>query len=433
MQVATETMKAPSKSSLYNPKVAWLALVGGLLIYFVNSAAQYKVPPIMVELNEALGLSLVDSGWLMSIMSLLGLVLALPAGAIIEKIGVKWATVAAASFQLVGSLVGTFATGFGLMLFSRALEGVALGLCNVSAFAVIAAFFPPEKRGLPNSLNTASYTVSVFLMMNVAVPLNTDFGWQGVWWFVNALSVLALLAALFFIPGKSHEVDFEDNKTIGETQERISIKRLLTTPAIWIIPCVFIVFNIGYYGISTYGPTYLVETVGADQATANLAVSWMSLVGLPAALIAGVALDKIKVKNRKWIAAAAMFLLAVGYFLAFSMPSVESETALLIFVGFVCTIVPVSLYTIGPDTIPSAAYAAIIIAIVTFGQNIGMTLGPLVVGYIVDAAGAFEACAVPLGVLAVIGGIIMMFVKVRPAKGSEKQDGDASLVADGGE
>lgn len=433
MQEATQVAKTPSKSSLYNPKVAWLALVGGLLIYFVNSAAQYKVPPIMVELNEALGLSLADSGWLMSIMSLLGLIMALPAGAIIEKIGVKWATVAAAAFQLVGSLVGTFATGFGVMLFSRALEGVALGLCNVSAFAVIAAFFPPEKRGLPNSLNTASYTVSVFLMMNVAVPLNTDFGWQGVWWFVNALSVLALLAALFLIPGKAHEIDFEDNKEIGDTKEKISMKRLLTTPAIWIIPCVFIAFNIGYYGISTYAPTYLVDTVGADMATADLAVSWMSLVGLPAALIAGVALDRIKVQNRKWIAAAAMFLLAIGYFMAFSMPSVESEAALLIFIGFVCTFVPVALYTIGPDTIPSAAYAAIILAIVTFGQNIGMTLGPLVVGYIVDAAGAFEACAAPLGILAVIGGIIMLFVKVRPMKGLEKQDGETKPASESAE
>ena len=125
-----------------------------------------------------------------------------------------------------------------------------------------------------------------------------------------------------------------------------------------------------------------------------------------------------------------MFLLAIGYFMAFSMPSVESEAALLIFIGFVCTFVPVALYTIGPDTIPSAAYAAIILAIVTFGQNIGMTLGPLVVGYIVDAAGAFEACAAPLGILAVIGGIIMLFVKVRPMKGLEKQDGETKPASE---
>ena len=53
-------------------------------------------------------------------------------------------------------------------------------------------------------------------------------------------------------------------------------------------------------------------------------------------------------------------------------------------------------------------------AIVTFGQNLGMTLGPLVVGYIVDAFGGnFTACSIPLALLAAVGGFIMLFVKVK--------------------
>ncbi|WP_139650603.1 MFS transporter [Raoultibacter phocaeensis] len=399
----------------YNPRVAWLALIGGAAIYFVNSAAQYKIPPIMLELNQALGLTLSESAWLMSVMSLFGLILALPAGGIIMKLGVKWTTVIAAGFQLVGSLIGTFATGFELMLVSRALEGVALGLCNVVSFAVVTSFFPAEKRGVPNSCITALFTISVFMMMNVAVPLDISFGWQGIWWFVNILSVLAVLAALFLIPSKDKEVNFDDDAEVSDLKEKINYKKLLSTPAIWILPLVFIAFNIGYYGISTYMPTYLVEGVGADQATANFAVSWNSLVGLPAALIIGVVLNKVKIEHRKYVTAVTMFALAVCYFVAFGMPTVESAAFLLIFMGFICTFVPISLYTIGPDVIPSAAYAAIILAIVTFGQNLGMTLGPLVVGYIVDAAGTFAACSMPLAVIAVIGGLIMFFVKVKKA------------------
>ena len=110
---------AQAEQKKYQPRVAWMALIGGLLIYFVNSAAQYKVPPIMIDLNNALGLSIVQSGWLMSVMSLLGLILAIPAGFIIMKLGVRWATVLAAAFQLLGSLIGTFATGFEIMSVGR--------------------------------------------------------------------------------------------------------------------------------------------------------------------------------------------------------------------------------------------------------------------------------------------------------------------------
>ena len=45
------TSKTSKALPQYQPRVAWMALIGGLLIYFVNSAAQYKVPPIM-KLNH---------------------------------------------------------------------------------------------------------------------------------------------------------------------------------------------------------------------------------------------------------------------------------------------------------------------------------------------------------------------------------------------
>lgn len=404
----------------YNPRVAWLAFVGGVAIYFANSAAQYKIPPIMIELNEALGMTLVESGWLMSVMSLLGLILALPAGGIIMKLGVRWATVLAASIQLVGSLIGTFAGGFGLMMASRALEGVALGLCNVVSFAVVTSFFPPEKRGVPNSLVTAMCTVSVFMMMNIAVPITSSFDWQGLWWFINLLSVLAVLAAFFLIPGKSEEINFDEGEA-GALAEKVDYKKLLTNRSMWIVPIIFVLFNIGYYGISTYMPTYLVEGVGADQAAANLATSWNMLAGLPAALVAGVVLNKLQVRHRKYVTAAAMIILGACYFTSFMMPTVAAATAVMVILGFFCTFVPVSLYTIGPDIIPSVAYAAIILAIVTFGQNVGMTLGPLVVGYIVELLGDWVACSAPLAIMAIIGGVMAFFINVGGSDGERRQ------------
>lgn len=408
----------------YNPKVAWLAFIGGAAIYFANSAAQYKIPPIMLELNEALGLTLVESGWLMSIMSLLGLILALPTGPIIMKLGVKWATVLAASVQLVGSLIGTFAGGFELMMVSRALEGVALGLCNVVSFAVVTAFFPPEKRGIPNSLVTSMYLVAVFMMMNVAVPITSAFEWQGLWWFANILSALSVLAALFLIPGKSEEINFDEDEAEA-SDEKVDYKKLLTNRSMWFAPLIFVLFNIGAYGVSTYMPTYLVDGVGADQATANLAASWNMFAGLPAALVVGVLLNKLQVRHRKYTTAVAMFVLAACYFAAFTVPTIGLAIAVMVLLGFFSSFVPVSLYTIGPDIIPSAAYAAIILAIVTFGQNLGMTLGPLVVGYIVELLGDWAACAWPLGIMAIIGGVLALFIKVGADDGKKKPELEA--------
>ena len=212
------------------------------------------------------------------------------------------------------------------------------------------------------------------------------------------------------------EVDFDGTAEADSDSEKVDNGKLLSNRSVWIVPIIFVVFNIGYYGLSTYMPTYLVEGVGTDPASANLAVSWQSLVGLPAAIIVGILLDRTQVKNRKYIVGIVMVVLAVCYALAFRMPSVGAATFLMIFTGFIVTFVPVSLYTIGPDIIRKGSYAAIILAIVTFGQNLGMTLGPLFVAYIVDGAGGdWTACAIPMGALALIGGIIAFFIKVQAA------------------
>lgn len=388
-------------------------MLGGLFIYFTNSACQYKVPPIMTDLCDALNMTIAQAGWLMSIMSLLGLILAIPAGFIIMKLGTRNATVLTAVINLVGSVVGTFATGFGLMMVSRALEGVALGLVSVVSFQVSTAFFPPEKRGLPNACVTVAYVVSYFAMMNVATPLNEAFGWTGLWWACNVMSLIAVALAWFCIPGKDSEPDFAAAENATASRGKVDYKKLLTNPGLYCIVICFVVFNIGYYGITTYMPTYLTDVVGADAGTANFAISWNAIAGAPAALVAGFLMGRVGLNNRRWIPALAMLVLAVMYFFAFQMPSVGAAAALLIAAGFVASLVPPSLYTIGPDLIPKAVYAPMILAIVTFGQNLGMTLGPLVVGYTYEAFGTWVSVSVPIGVLAVIGAIVMVFVKVK--------------------
>lgn len=396
----------------YSPRKAWLAFFGGGVIYFVNSACQFKVPPVMIQLSESLNLSVSQGGWLMSIMSLLGLILAIPAGFIMMKLGCRWATVLTAAINLLGSVVGTFATSFGVMMVGRSLEGVALGLVSVVPLAIVTTFFPPEKRGVPNGIMMILFTLSVFFMMNVAAPITNAFNWQGVWWLGNILSVISIFAAYFFIPKKKDEPVIKDSQG-NESKEKINYMKFLKSGSLWCVVITFIGFNIGYFGITTYMPTYLVEGLHISQATANLAVSWNSLAGIPALLLAGYLLDKVGIKRRKLIPAFTMIILAASYFFAFKVTGVGSATFLLIFIGFICCFIPPALYTIGPDIIPKPSYATMIVAIVTLGQNLGMTLGPLVVGYIVEATGNWAASSIPITVAALIGAVLCFLIKTK--------------------
>lgn len=399
---------------VYSSRKAWLAFLGGSVIYFVNSACLYKVPPIIIQLSDSLNLSVSQAGWLMSIMTLFGLVLAIPAGLVLMKLGCKWATVLTAVINLLGSLIGTTAHSFGALMVGRALEGVALGLICVVALSIITSFFPPEKRGVPNGLIQIFFTTSIFMMMNIAAPITNTFNWQGVWWFTNVASVIGVLAAYFFIPQKKDEPVYAENTNGSQTLEKINYTKLLRSGSLWCVVIAFIGFNIGYFGITTYMPTYLVEGLKVNQATANLAVSWNGLAGIPALLLAGYLLDKVGIKKRKFIPAITMIILAISYFFAFKVTGIGTATFVLIFIGFVCCVIPPSLFTIGPDIISNPSYATMIVAIVTLGQNLGMTLGPLVVGYIVELSGGnWAASSMPITVFALIGAALCFLIRVR--------------------
>lgn len=408
----TETTK-----QTYNRAVAWKALFAVLVAYLVGTALKFQVPPIALTLNEELGMSVAQNGWLMSVMAIGFLVMAIPSAPLINKIGSRNATVLACVICLAGTVAGAFAVDFYSMLVTRAIEGIGMGIVLVVSLSVVAEFFPPEKRGLPNSCIAGCYVLSYFLMMNIAAPIADAFSWRGVWWFGAIIAVISVLVALALIPKKGHELGYVEEK-VEESEEswKLDYKVLLTNPATYILPIVFVLFNIGYQGIITYMPTYLVEIVGAEVATANFATSLNALVGLPASLIAGLILNKLAPANRKWLPTATMFVIAVCYFFAFSMPTIASATFLLVAVGFVTCFVPPSLFTMGPDSLPGAAYAAAILAIVTFGQNLGMVLGPIVVGYIVEFAGNWAAVSLPTAVMAAIGGIILIFTKAADTK-----------------
>jgi MFS family permease len=77
------------------------------------------------------------------------LILALPAGIILQKLGPKVAGLIAVGCLMIGSAWGALANGAGLLLASRVLEGVGMGLIAVVAPASIAMWFPREKQGTP--------------------------------------------------------------------------------------------------------------------------------------------------------------------------------------------------------------------------------------------------------------------------------------------
>ena len=188
-----------------SPKVlpyAWVILFAAYLASVMAPLNQFKVPPIMPVLLSTFHIDLTQAGLLMSSIALVGLILSLPAGIILQRLGHKASGLIAVGFIALGSAVGALSGSFNMLLLSRVIEGVGVGLISVVAPATISRWFPPEKQGTPMGLWATWVPVGTVVMYNVAPGLTAVYGWHAVWWFgtIVAFVTMVIFAALMRKP-----------------------------------------------------------------------------------------------------------------------------------------------------------------------------------------------------------------------------------------
>ena len=127
---------------------SWILIAVCLLLFGTAIAStQYKVPVIMSNLMEMFGMDSGSSSWLMSIFTFVGIVLALPTGALAKKIGPKNVLVIAAVVMVVGSLIGAFSSDGMMLIVSRGIEGVAFIFVTICGPLCVQKYVAPDKIG----------------------------------------------------------------------------------------------------------------------------------------------------------------------------------------------------------------------------------------------------------------------------------------------
>ena len=87
---------------------AWVILAVLYITSVASALNQFKVPPVLPVLIRTFNLSLSNAGMLMSIFSFTGILLALPAGFILRRLGLKTTGLIAVGAVFIGSCLGMF-------------------------------------------------------------------------------------------------------------------------------------------------------------------------------------------------------------------------------------------------------------------------------------------------------------------------------------
>ena len=378
----------------------WLMFVALYVSACAVSFNQFKVPPIMGVLAEEFKVSIPEVALLMTAFTIVGIILALPAGLLVGKIGIKPLGIGVLCCLAAGSLLGAFSTSFTMLLVSRILEGCANALILMLGIMLISNWFAPEKVGVPIGVFTTFPALAPLVMLNIGAPISAQFGWQSLWWGGAALAALAILlfAMLIQVPAAA-----PDAAPQGEKPP--SILAGFSNGRAWLLAIAQGAVAVLLFTFLTIYPLIVEGRYGLPTLEANGIASTSGLFGIFVCILSGVLIQKTG--KPALITAISFILLTVT--VAFTFMLGDNTTV------YIVHVLAVSLFTglvipavlaIAPAIAKTPLQIGVTVALVNFVYYIGMAAGAPAVTAVVDASqGQWAPAVVPLVAAGLLGAV----------------------------
>jgi MFS family permease len=414
-------MNEQSAAAPKTPAYAWIILI---VLYMATLSATlnlFKLPPLMTTIQTAFGVDIVKAGKLMSVFSIMGFVLAFPAGYILKRFGIKVTALIAVGAATIGPIIGALAETFTILYAGRFIEGVGMGLIMVTAPLAISLWFPLTNRALPNGLWASSVGVGNMVMLLSAPSIAVSSGWGSVWWITAVFSAISFIvfAVLFRMPKQEEMTAAPEPSPEPESEaveEDSSLLKGIANSNFWMIGIAFGCYNLVAMAIVTFYPQFLEVERGYSLTYDNgilLNASFVTALVLGVPILTGPLGGYIsdRLGKRKIMILIPYILMTLTFLFPFSVTG-SSITMYVIVLGIVNGPLAAVMLAAVPEVSKKPQYIGFGMAVAIFGQNIGMTLSGMIFPKIMVASG-WEAAGYWMIPICVIGIICTLFTKVR--------------------
>lgn len=377
-----------------------LVMVIMLVSMTAGAICMNKTGPVLTELVSDLGITTAQSGLLVSIFTLSGIFLSIPMGLLTTKYGTFKTGLFSLLCLIIGSALGAMATGFGVMLFSRFLEGIGLMFLVCIGPAAVGKTSSDANRG------TLMGIVMCFMSFGQAIALNIApiVGWRAFWWISAGFSLVGLLLWVVFIRG------IDDGDDASASAESVSLTKVLSevlkNESVWMVSLTFLAFMLAHMGVFNYFPTYLTEVLGMSNTTAGTLTSLEALIGIPAGILGGRLADKWASPKK-----ALALTLALMTVLIFCLPVFNAGNfivALCIYGVVANSEAGLCMTSVSEVVPPEQANTAI--AVVNTAQWTGAFLGPLLFATILSSTG-WATCFHTMAAICVVAMVAILLAK----------------------
>ncbi|QIZ68029.1 MFS transporter [Geobacillus subterraneus] len=382
--------------------MASLIALGVIVNYFDRINMSVGIKPLSEEFDLTPG----QLGILLSAFAWSYAILQIPAGVILDKIGVKWVTRVGTIIWTVACFLTAIASGQGLVILSRVLLGVGEAPYFPSAAKAVGQWFPRHERSTAISLYDAQSKLSNAIGTPIIAWIITEWGWRAGFY---ATALLSLIYAIIFWatyrdPHEDKQLSKEEydyivqggaqksDETAGNVWE--TIRYLLTKKKVWATLIGFAAYGYSWFLFLTWLPGYLATEMHMSILKSGWYASIPWIVGtISEIVIGGWLIDRLVNKGGNSTRVRKTFLV-IGMLLGLSVIGAAFTTnpniaILCISIALGGLVITSSIAYSIPTFIAPQGTVGTLTGLLTFGNNSMAIVAPIITGFIVQATGSF--------------------------------------------
>jgi sugar phosphate permease len=286
-----------------------------LLCYLVAWLDRMAINMTIPFIRDELQVGPERIGWILSAFFLGYSLFQIPGGMLADRIGPRKVILAAlAWWSLFTALTGVVG-GLASMLVVRFLFGIGEGVFPASVWKVIGNWYTKKNRGTANAVILSSVAFGPAISSLLLAWLLPILGWRASFFVLGGAGVICLLGAWLYISNSIHQdpkvsreelEEFErDSRSQAanaeQSLEKASFGQLLSSPAIWVLFFVALIYNLTMYGWLNWLPTYLLEVKKLSLTKTGLVGALPFLFGGIGCMLAGYVSDRWFRGRRKYL------------------------------------------------------------------------------------------------------------------------------------
>ncbi|MBK7118651.1 MAG: MFS transporter [Comamonadaceae bacterium] len=366
-----------------------------------------KLPPALPALRDALGVTLLQAGFLLSMVQLAGMSLGLAVGLTADGFGLRRSMLLGLGTLAVASAVGGWARSANDLLLLRALEGFGLLLAALPAPSLIRQLVPMARLSAMLGLWGAYMPLGSALGLLCGPLVLAWVGWQGWWWGLAALTAAMAVWLARGVPPDSarHGPAVRAPAPVSPWPRRLH--QTLTARGPWLVALSFAMYSSQWLAVIGFLPSiYLQAGIG------GAAVGLLTALAAAVNIIGNVGSGRLLQRGLRpqTLLYAGFVTMTMGALMAFALA--ESQPLLryagVLLFSMVGGMIPGTLFSLAVRLAPGDDTISTTVGWMQQWSAAGQFAGPPLVAWVAGAVGGWQWTWAVTGACSAIGGLLAL-------------------------